>query len=88
MKKEEVLKKLEEKVISYVKDSLGEEQYNELKDATYDEDEINPADMIAEDFEAGFWYAVELFEIDIEEEWKLSAILRHGLRRPRRIIRN
>ena len=88
MNKEEVLKKLEEKVISYVKDSLGEEQYNEFKDATYDEDEISPADAIAEDFEAGFWYAVELFEIDVEREWKLSTILRHGLRRPRRVIRN
>ena len=102
METEEALKKLEEKVILYLKDALGEEQFPkslEEKVISYlqgtkqleeflEEDELDAAFAIAEDFINGFWYAVELFKIDIEEKQKLSAILRQGLRRPRWIILN
>lgn len=102
MKKEEVLKNLEEKVISYLKDTLGEEQFPKSlednvisylrgtvqMDELLEGDEIDAAYTIAEDFVNGFWYAVELFGIDIEEDWKFAAILRQGFRRPRWIIRN
>ena len=87
MKTEEVLKKLEEKVLSYVKESLGEEEYDgsldekilsylksdeEQLDEFLEAEELHPAFAIADDFVAGFWYAVDLLgtaDEDFEEEF-------------------
>ncbi len=62
MNKEEIKKILNDKVISYLDDVLGEAYLKELTD-----EDIPLIQSVIEDFKQGFWYAVELFNIDIEK---------------------
>jgi len=59
--------KLNNKIVEYATQQLGEEEYERQVNATPNDNEALPVDAIATDFTEGFWYAFEVLNVQFAQ---------------------